>query len=258
METVQVERDGGIAILRLNRPKALNALSRDLLSELDASIAALSQDDSVLATILTGAGDRAFAAGADIKELSQLSQDRGREVSRFGQAVFRRIETMNKPVIAAVNGFALGGGCELAMACSFRLASSKAKFGLPELGLGLIPGYGGTQRLARLVGKGAAMEVILTGDMIDASRALQIGLVNLVVEPDELLSRARELALRIAKNAPRAIRFAMESINRGLEMSQIQGEEYEATLFGMLAASEDAHEGTRAFLEKRKAEFKGK
>ncbi|MCB1041719.1 MAG: enoyl-CoA hydratase/isomerase family protein [Acidobacteria bacterium] len=258
MNTLLVEARDGVTVISLNRPKALNALNHELLSELRTVLDEIRSDNHVRAVVLTGTGDRAFAAGADITELQSLSQDQGRDLARYGQSVFRRLEHLGKPVIAAVNGFALGGGCELAMACTFRVASDNAKFGLPELGLGLIPGYSGTQRLARLVGKGAAMEVILTGDMVDASRALQLGLVNHVYPIESLLDEAVELAQKTTKKAPRAVRFALEAVNRGMDMSQNQGDEYEATLFGILASSEDAREGVSAFLEKRKPAFKGR
>ena len=258
MNTLELELRGNVAIVSLNRPKALNALNAELLKELHDTMGDINENSDVAVVVLTGAGDRAFAAGADIKELANLSQDQGRETARFGQGVFRRIEHLGKPVIAAVNGFALGGGCELAMACTFRIASTNARFGLPELGLGLIPGYAGTQRLARLVGKGAAMEMVLTGEMIDSERALRMGLVNHVVEPDKLIDMAIELAEKIVKKAPRAVRFALEAINRGIDMSQFQGDEYEATLFGILAASDDAREGVDAFLQKREPVFKGR
>ncbi len=257
MNHLQVERRGCVTIVTLNRPKALNALNAELLKELRETMDEIRQDKEVAAVVLTGSGDRAFAAGADIKELANLSQDEGREASRLGQAIFRKIEYLGKPVIAAVNGFALGGGCELALACSFRIASTNAKFGLPEVGLGLIPGYSGTQRLARLVGKGSALELVLTGEMIDAERALRIGLVNYVVEADELVNKAVELGTKVGQKAPRAIRFALEAVHRGLDMSHFQGDEYEATLFGILCASDDAREGLSAFIEKRRPEFKG-
>jgi enoyl-CoA hydratase len=247
-----------IGTVTFNRPKVLNALNRQTLDELAALLTEASNDQDVRVLILTGAGDKAFIAGADINELARLTPITGPKTSLHGQAVLHKLETMGKPSIAAINGFALGGGCELAMACSIRLASQTAKIGQPEVKLGIIPGYGGTQRLSRLCGKGIAHELCLSGEMISAEEAQRIGLVNHVYEPQELMPAAEALAKKIAANAPVAVQLTMEAVERGVEMPQEQGLFLEASLFGMSCATDDMREGTRAFLEKRAAQFVGK
>ena len=247
-----------IAFITFNRPKVLNALNRRTVEELGDSLTRASEDAEVRALILTGAGEKSFVAGADINELAQRTPVDGKEFSLFGQEVFHRLETMGKPSIAAINGFALGGGCELALSCSMRIASKNAKLGQPEVKLGIIPGYGGSQRLARLCGKGLAHELILTGEMISAEEALRIGLVNHVVEAAELIPTAETIAKKIIANAPLAVKFSMDAIEQGTEMPQEAGLFLEATLFGLCCATEDMREGTRAFVEKRAAQFKGK
>jgi enoyl-CoA hydratase len=256
-ENLLVERDGPVAVVTINRPRVLNALNSQTLDELRRVVLDLKQDDAVRAIIVTGAGDKAFVAGADINELAVLSPAAGREHALAGQHVFDLIENLGKPVIAAINGFALGGGCELAMACTLRLAADTAKLGQPEINLGLIPGYAGTQRLARLVGTGRALEIVLTGTPITASEAERIGLVNRVVPAAELLNEARKLAAQLAAQAPIAVRYIIAAINKGVEMGFAESSVFEATLFGLVASTADMREGTRAFLEKRKAEFKG-
>ena len=250
--------DGAVATVTITRPKVLNALNAATLTELGEAMRALQQDAAVRAVVLTGAGEKAFVAGADINELATLTPDAAKAHAELGQGVFDLIEHLGKPVIAAVNGFALGGGCELAMACTVRLAADSAKFGQPEVKLGLTPGFAGTQRLPRLVGKGRAMELILGGGTIDAAEAYRIGLVNRVVPAASLAAEARALAEAWAANAPMAIRYAMEAITHGLETSFAEGRFVEASLFGLAFATEDMREGTRAFLEKRTAEFKGR
>jgi enoyl-CoA hydratase len=257
-ENLIFDKKEHIGTLTFNRPKVLNALNRQTMDELDAALTDAGKDRDLRVLILTGAGDKAFIAGADINELARMTPMTGPETSLHGQAVLHRLETLGKPSIAAVNGFALGGGCELALACSIRLASRTAKFGQPEVKLGIIPGYGGSQRLARLCGKGIAHELCLSGEMISAEEAHRIGLVNHVCEPAELLPAAQSLAKKIAANAPVAVQLTMEAIERGLEMPQEQGLFLEASLFGMSCATEDMREGTRAFLEKRQAQFQGK
>lgn len=251
-----LEKKERIAYLTINRPEVLNALNAELMDELRRALLDLRHDRNVWAVIITGAGERAFISGADINELARLSPVEGKETSRRGQHVFELIENLGKPVIAAINGWALGGGCELAMACTLRIASENAKIGLPEVKLGIIPGYGGTQRLQRLVGRGRALELILTGRAIDAAQAERIGLVNYVVPQQELMARAEALAREIMANGPIAVRYAIEAVNRGWDISE--GEYIETTLFGLTCATEDMREGTRAFLEKRKAEFKNR
>ena len=246
-----------VATLTVNRPDKLNALNDATISELGQAIDQIRVDDSIGGVILTGAG-RAFVAGADISELSSQTPVLAKGRARAGQDVFRRIETCPKPVIAAVNGFALGGGCELAMACHIRIASDAAKFGQPESKLGLLPGYGGSQRLPRLVGKGRAVQLLLTGEMIDAQEAYRIGLVNKVTPAAELMSAAREMMKTILANGPLAVALCIEAIDRGLEMSLEEGLVLEANHFGLLAASEDMTEGMKAFLEKRTPVFNGK
>jgi enoyl-CoA hydratase len=257
-ENLLYEKKDGIAWITFNRPQVLNALNRRSLEELRAALLAAREDDSVRVLVLTGAGEKAFVAGADINELVRRTGVDGKEFALFGQGVFGLLETLGKPSIAAINGFALGGGCELALACSIRLASKTAKFGQPEVKLGIIPGYGGTQRLARLCGKGVAHELCLTGEMISAEEAARIGLVNHLYEPGELLPAAEALAKRIIEKAPLAVRYTMEAIGRAAAMSQEEGLFLEATLFGLACATEDMGEGTRAFLEKRVPKFKGR
>jgi enoyl-CoA hydratase len=257
-DNLLIERDGAVAIVTLNRPKVLNALDSQTLTELAAAMASLKDDDGVRAIVITGTGDKSFVAGADINELSVLSPVAGKEHARRGQLVFDAIEQLGKPVIAAVNGFALGGGCELAMACTLRIAAETARFGQPEVNLGLIPGYAGSQRLPRLVGKGVALEILLTGDMISAPRAYEIGLVNRVVPAAELMTEAKKLAHTLAAKAPIAVRYILDAVHHGLDSPFAQGEYLETALFGTIASSDDMREGTKAFLEKRKAVWQGK
>ena len=247
-----------VATVVIDRQSKLNALNPRVMAEIDAAFAELRDDAGVRAVILTGAGDRAFVAGADIGVLARMGPVSGVSVSREGQDVLRRIETFPRPVIAAVGGYALGGGCELALACHLRVASDRARFGLPEVGLGIIPGYGGTLRLSRVVGLGRALELILTGEMIDAARAAEIGLANVVVPHDELMERSRALARRIARNAPVAVELALKSVYQAIESPATHAQEVEAALFGLLASTEDMKEGMAAFLEKRSAQFAGR
>jgi enoyl-CoA hydratase len=253
-----VERDEATAIVTINRPKVLNALNSQTLDELRRAILELKQDESVRVVILTGAGEKSFVAGADINELAVQTPTGGREHALAGQHVLDLIENMGKPVIAAINGYALGGGCELAMACTLRLAADTAKLGQPEIALGLLPGYAGTQRLPRLVGKGKAMEMILTGAPIAADEAQRIGLVNRVVPAADLMAQARALAAQLARSAPIAMRYIINAVNKGMEIPFAEACQYEATLFGLVASTEDMKDGTTAFLEKRKPEFKGR
>ncbi|HYL45540.1 MAG TPA: enoyl-CoA hydratase-related protein [Candidatus Limnocylindrales bacterium] len=257
-ENILYEVKEQIARITFNRPNVLNALNRKTVEELGDALNSARQDNSVRVVILTGAGEKAFVAGADINELSVRTPVDGKDFSLFGQEIIHRLETLGKPSIAAINGFALGGGCELALACTMRIASKNAKLGQPEVKLGILPGYGGSQRLPRLCGKGAAHELILTGEMIPADEALRIGLVNRVVELAELLPTAEAIAKKIIANAPLAVKYAMEAIEHGMEMPQEEGLFLEATLFGLCCATEDMREGTRAFLEKRPAKFQGK
>ena len=257
-ENLLYDKRDGIAFITFNRPKVLNALNRKTVEELRAVLADARDDASVRVLILTGAGEKSFVAGADIGELAQRTAVDGKDFSLFGQGVFRLLETMGKPSICAVNGFALGGGCELALSCTIRIASKNAKLGQPEVKLGIIPGYGGTQRLARLCGKGVAHELCLTGEMITAEEAQRVGLLNRIYEPAELLPAAEAMAKKIIANAPLAVKYTMEAIERGIEMPQEEGLFLEATLFGLSCATEDMREGTKAFLEKRPAQFKGK
>jgi enoyl-CoA hydratase len=257
-ETLLVEREGAVAIITINRPKVLNALNTQTISELERSMLDLQHDDAVRALVLTGAGEKSFVAGADINELAVLSPAEGQRHGRRGQAVFDLIEQLGKPVIAAINGFALGGGCELAMACTIRIAAEHARLGQPEINLGLIPGYAGSQRLPRLVGKGRALEMLLTGDMVSATRAYEIGLVNKVVPAADLLSTAKTLATALAAKAPIATRYILEAVHHGMEMPLGDGQFLEGTLFGLVASTDDMKEGTKAFLEKRQAAWRGR
>lgn len=252
------EKDGNLAIVKINRPKALNALNSETLKELNLVIEEISNDKDVYAVILTGAGEKAFVAGADISEMEELNAVEGKAFGILGNKVFRNLEKLNKPVIAAVNGFALGGGCELAMACDIRIASAKAKFAQPEAGLGITPGFGGTQRLARLVGEGRAKELIFTCDMIKADEAYRIGLVNKVVEPEMLLDEAKVMAGKIIKNAPIAVAQCKEAINRGMQMDIDDAIAFEAEAFGLCFATADQKEGMTAFIEKRDKNFQNK
>jgi enoyl-CoA hydratase len=257
-ENLLVERDQSVLVVTINRPKVLNALNASTLAELSQALDEAEHDEGVRAIVLTGAGPKAFVAGADINELAVQTPVGGREHARTGQALLDRIERFGKPVVAAINGFALGGGCELAMACTIRLASDTAKFGQPEINLGLIPGYAGSQRLPRLVGRGRALELLLTGAPISAEEAFRIGLVNRVVPAAELDAEARTLAHAIAAKAPIAVRYILDAVAAGSEMPLAEAQQYEATLFGLISTTEDMREGTRAFLEKRPAEFKGR
>jgi enoyl-CoA hydratase len=257
-ENLLYEKRDGIGFITFNRPKVLNALNKQTTEELDHLLTSARTDDELRVLILTGAGEKAFVAGADIGYLAEQTPISGRDTALFGQSVLHRLETMGKPSIAAINGFALGGGCELALACTIRLASKTAKLGQPEVKLGIMPGYGGSQRLSRLCGKGVAHELCLTGEMISAEEALRIGLVNHVHEAAELMPAAEAMAKKIIANGAIAIRFTMEAIEHGMEMPLEEGLLHEATLFGLIAATEDMREGTRAFLEKRPAKFQGK
>jgi enoyl-CoA hydratase len=257
-ENLIYEKKEGIAKITFNRPNVLNALNRRTVEELRSVLVDARDDETVRVLILTGAGEKAFVAGADIGELAEQTPASGKEFSQFGQGVLHLLETMGKPSICAINGFALGGGCELALCCSIRIASKTAKLGQPEAKLGILPGYGGTQRLARLCGKGAAHELCLTGEMITAEEALRIGLVNHVYEPEELPQAAEAIAKKIIANGPLAVKYAMEAIERGTEMPLEVGLFLESALFGLVCATEDMREGTKAFLVKRKPEFHGK
>jgi len=249
-ENLLYSTNSGIATITVNRPAVRNALNSATMRELRAAFEQAQADEAVRVIILTGSGDKAFVAGADINELAKLSPVEGRDYSLAGQAIFDFIENLGKPVIAAVNGYALGGGCELAMACTFRVASDNAVFGQPEVKLGIIPGYGGTQRLAKLVGRGQASQLLVTGEMLPAAEALRIGLVNQVVPQAELQVTVEAIAKKVIANAPLAVKFCLDALDRGMEM--------EATLFGLCCTTDDMKEGTRAFLEKRPASFKGK
>ena len=255
--TLLFELTDGIARITVNRPDKLNALDAIVIAELGDAVTRIETDSAVRGAILTGSGAKAFVAGADIAELSDQGAAGGRARALVGQQVFRRLERCGKPVIAAVNGFALGGGCELAMACHLRIANDQAKFGQPEVKLGIAPGYGGTVRLPRLVGKGRALELLLSGDMIDAKEALRIGLVNRVVPADRLLAEAEAMLRIILTNGPLAIRACLEAVDNGLDMTVDQALLLEASYFGLLSATEDMREGTQAFVEKRKPSFKG-
>ena len=258
LENVLYEKTESIAYITLNRPKVLNALSRRTFEDLRTAFENARADASVRGVILTGAGDKAFVAGADISELATTTAVEAEDRSRFGQEVFNLIENLGKPVIAAINGLALGGGCETAMACTMRVASEHAKFGQPEVKLGLLPGGGGTQRLPRLVGKGRALQIILSGEMISAQEAYRIGLVNEVVPAAEVIQRAEAILKEIFANAPLAVKYSLEAVNRGSETSQTEGQALEASFFGLCAGTEDKKEGTQAFLQKRAPQFQGR
>jgi enoyl-CoA hydratase/carnithine racemase len=258
LANVLYEKKGSVAYVTVNRPKVLNTLNTPTWSDLRMAFEDARDDAAIRGVILTGAGDKAFIAGADISELAQVTAFEAERASRFGQAVLDLIENLGKPVIAAVNGFALGGGCETAMACTIRIAVESAKFGQPEVILGLVPGGGGTQRLPRLVGKGRALQLILSGEMITAQEAYRIGLVNEIVPASDLIQRAEAILTKIASNAPIAVRFALEAANKGMETSQSEGLLLEAAYFGLCAATEDKEEGTTAFLEKRAPQFRGR
>src|SRR6202451_1103037 len=257
-ENLLYEKRDRIGFITFNRPKVLNALNRKTMEELKDILTGAREDDEVRVLILTGAGEKSFVAGAAIAETAVQTPGSGKETGAFGQGVLRLLETLGKPSIAAINGFALGGGCEVALACSMRLAAKTAKLGQPEVKLGIMTGYGGSQRLTRLCGKGVAHELCLTGEMISAEEARRIGLVNHVYEPAELLPAAEALAKKIIANAPLSVKFTMDAIERGTEMPLEEAQYLEAALFGLTAATEDMREGTRAFLEKRPAQFRGK
>ena len=256
-QNLVVEIEAPSATITITRPRVLNALNRATLEELSRALGELDANPEVRGIIITGSGEKAFVAGADIAELQSLSGTGGTDTAQFGQGVFSRIEALGKPCIAAINGFALGGGCELALACDLRLASENAKLGLPEVGLGLIPGYGGTQRLPRLIGRARAMELMLTGDPVTADEALRMGLVNRVVPQGDLLATAREIVKRIARNAPLAISAARQAVLQGLDVDLGRGLDIEALHFGVLCSTADKLEGLTAFLEKRKPAFRG-
>ena len=258
LENVSYVKKGAIAYVTLNRPKVLNALNKRTWEDLKAAFEDARDDAAVRGVILTGAGDKAFIAGADISELAHVTAVEAEKSSSYGQEVLNLVENLGKPVIAAVNGFALGGGCETAMACTIRVAVENAKFGQPEVKLGVIPGGGGTQRLPRLVGKGRALQLILSGEMINAQEAYRIGLVNEVVPTADLITRAETILKQIFSNAPLAVKYSLEAVNKGLESSQAEGLSLEASLFGICAGTEDKKEGTTAFLEKRKPQFQGR
>ncbi|NLJ71926.1 MAG: short-chain-enoyl-CoA hydratase [Syntrophomonadaceae bacterium] len=253
-----LEKADGVATLIINRPKAMNSLNDEVLQELSLVINEIAVDDDVKAVIITGSGDRAFVAGADISYMQPLNPIEGRLFAKLGQEVFLAIENLEKPVIAAVNGFALGGGCELAMCADIRLASDNAKFGQPEVGLGVSPGFGGTQRLPRLVGTGIAKEIIFTATTINAEEAYRIGLVNRIYPLDSLLAEAKNLAKKIAENAPMAVKFSKVAINKGLQTDINTAMDIEADLFGLCFATEDQKDGMNAFVNKEKTTFKGK
>ncbi|MFD2170262.1 enoyl-CoA hydratase-related protein [Tumebacillus lipolyticus] len=252
------EVQDGVGIISLNRPKALNALNSTLLNEMGALLDDIAKDEQIKVVVITGAGEKAFAAGADIAEMQSLNAMDGRAFSANGMKHISKLETIPQPTIAAVNGFALGGGCEVVMACDIRIASTKAKFGQPEVNLGVTPGFGGTQRLPRLVGPAIAKELLFTGDVIGAERAYQIGLVNQVVEPEELMNKALEMAKKIAAKGQLAVKMCKQGVNEGMNMDLSRGLQYETELFGLSFSTEDQKEGMAAFLEKRQAEFKGR
>jgi len=257
-KNIVIEKRDRIAFITINRPKVLNALSVETINEMRLAVLDIRHDADVAGVIITGAGEKSFAAGVDISELVGIDAVEATSYARRGQHVYSLIESLSKPVVAAVNGFALGAGCELAMACHIRIASENARFGQPEVKLGVIPGYAGTQRLPRLVGKGRAMEICLTGEMIDADEAHRIGLVNRVVPPASLMDEAEKMLRAIMAQGPRAVALCIEAINRGMEMDLASGAALEANLFGLCATTEDWQEGTKAFIEKRKPDFRGK
>ena len=258
LENILYQKRDSIAYITLNRPKVLNALSHQTFVDLRAAFEDARDDAAVRGVILTGAGDKAFIAGADISQLATVTAVQSEQSSRFGQEVLNLVENLGKPVIAAINGFALGGGCETAMACTIRVASETAKFGQPEVRLGLVPGGGGTQRLPRLVGKGRALQLILTGEMIGAQEAHRIGLVNEVVPAAELIPRSEAILKQIFANAPLAVKYSLAAVNHGLEISQSEGQALEAAFFGLCAGTEDKAEGTQAFMQKRAPQFQGR
>ena len=258
LEHIQLQRTDAVATVTVNRPSVLNALNAATIGELDHCLEELARDDATRVIILTGAGDRAFIAGADIAELSEVTATSARDVAERGHALCERIERSRQPVIAAINGYALGGGCEIAMACTLRLAADTATLGQPEVKLGLIPGYGGTQRLPRMIGPGRALELLLTGDSIDAQEAWRLGLVNRVVPAATLLTETATLAKKLATRPPLAVAYIMDAVRGGMQMSLGEGCDFEASLFGMVSATDDMREGTRAFLEKRRARFEGR
>lgn len=257
-QNILYEKNNGIATITINRPKALNALNGATLRELSQLVGEIADDNSVQVVIITGSGDKAFVAGADITEMQPLTVMQGREWGKLGQAVFEKIEKLSQPVIGAINGYALGGGCELSLACDIRIVSENAKFGQPEVTLGITPGFGGTQRLSRLIGTGRAKELIYTGDMIDAAEAYRIGLANKVVAPEELMPVARNLAEKITSRAPLAVQLSKAAINEGIDADLKTGIAYEAEVFAICFATADQKEGMQAFVEKRKAAFTGK
>jgi len=257
-ENLLYEKKGAIAYITLNRPKVLNALNQATWKDLRTAFEDARADGAVRGVILTGAGDKAFIAGADISELAQVTSVEAEHSSTYGQDVLNFVENLGKPVIAAINGFALGGGCETAMACTIRVAAEHAKFGQPEVTLGIIPGGGGTQRLPRLVGKGRALQLILSGEIISAQEAFRIGLVNEVVSAAELITRSEAILNKIFSNAPFAVKYSLEAVNRGMETSQSEGQALEASYFGLCAGTEDKKEGTQAFLQKRAPQFQGR
>jgi enoyl-CoA hydratase len=258
LENIRYEKKAPLALVTVDRPKVLNALNLLSMTELEQVFLDIRQDDAVRVVLITGAGEKAFVAGADIRELASLSALEGEQVATRGQRIFHLIENCGKPVIACINGFALGGGCELALACTLRIASSSARLGQPEVKIGIIPGYGGTQRLPRLIGKGAALKMILTGEAISAAEALRLGLVDEVVEPDQLLPRAEQIAQTIAGVAPLAVRDSIRAVNSGYDLPLASGLELEASLFGLACSTSDKAEGARAFLEKRAPNWSGK
>jgi enoyl-CoA hydratase len=255
---LKIERRGAVTVLTVHRPAVLNALNRETLAEIEGAARAFLADDAQGALVITGAGEKSFISGADINELAVLDPRGAEDISRFGQRVLDTLERSGKPVIAAINGYAFGGGCELALACHMRLASENAVLGLPEVSLGIIPGYGGTQRLPRLIGMGRALELMLSAGRVKADEAYRLGLVNRVVPQAQLLDEAVGLAEKILKNGPLAVSAVLEAVNRGLQLSMDDAQRLESGLFGILAASEDMHEGLNAFLEKRPAKFQRK
>jgi enoyl-CoA hydratase len=257
-ENLLLEKEGALALLYVNRPKAMNALNKDTLLEMKEAIISIASDPGIDALIITGGGNKAFVAGADIAFMKNLTAVEGRAFGALGQEVFRMIEAMEKPVIAAVNGFALGGGCELAMCCDFRIASTNARFGQPEVGLGITPGFGGTQRLPRLIGAGMARQMLFTADIIDAAEALRVGLVNAGTAPEELMNLVKGIAGRIVKKGQLAVRFTKAAVNEGLQTDIDRAMTIEADLFGLCFSTDDQKEGMTAFMEKRSPQFVGK